>query len=75
MKLRQRILVTGCAGFIGFHVVDKLVKKGHIVYGIDNIDDYYDINLKKDKLKLLKKIKIFFIKKLIFLIKIKLIIS
>ena len=64
MKLRQRILVTGCAGFIGFHVVDKLVKKGHIVYGIDNIDDYYDINLKKDKLKLLKKNKNFFYKKI-----------
>ena len=66
MKLRQRILVTGCAGFIGFHVVDKLVKKGHIVYGIDNIDDYYDINLKKDKIKLLKKNKNFFYKKIDF---------
>ena len=41
-----------------------LVKKGHIVYGIDNIDDYYDINLKKDKLKLLKKNKNFFYKKI-----------
>ena len=47
MKLQHKILVTGCIGFIGFHVVNKLVKKGHIVYGIDNIDNYYDVNLKK----------------------------
>ena len=61
MKLQNKILVTGCIGFIGFHVVNKLVKKGHIVYGIDNIDNYYDVNLKKNKLKLLKKNFCFFL--------------
>ncbi len=64
MKSHYKILVTGCIGFIGFHVVNKLIKKGHIVYGIDNIDNYYDVNLKKSKLKLLKKNKNFFFRKI-----------
>ncbi|WP_282039742.1 NAD-dependent epimerase [Saccharicrinis aurantiacus] len=44
------ILVTGAAGFIGFHLVEKLVKEGHNIIGIDNINDYYDINLKYSRL-------------------------
>ena len=38
----MKILVTGAAGFIGFHTCLKLINQGHIVYGIDNINDYYD---------------------------------
>jgi len=47
----MKILVTGAAGFIGFHICLKLVSQGHEVYGIDNINDYYDPKLKFDRLK------------------------
>jgi UDP-glucuronate 4-epimerase len=47
----MKILVTGAAGFIGFHTCLKLVSQGHEVYGIDNINDYYDPKLKLDRLK------------------------
>lgn len=47
----MKILVTGAAGFIGFHLSKSLIKKGHTVVGIDNINDYYDINLKYARLK------------------------
>ena len=46
----MKILVTGAAGFIGFHTCLKLVNQGHEVYGIDNINDYYDPKLKFDRL-------------------------
>jgi UDP-glucuronate 4-epimerase len=46
----MKILVTGAAGFIGFHTCLKLVDQGHEVYGIDNINDYYDPRLKFDRL-------------------------
>ena len=46
----MKILVTGAAGFIGFHTCLKLVKQGHEVYGIDNINDYYDPKLKFNRL-------------------------
>ena len=46
----MKILVTGAAGFIGFHTCLKLVSQGHEVYGIDNINDYYDVNLKYARL-------------------------
>ena len=46
----MKILVTGAAGFIGFHTCLKLVKQGYDVYGIDNINDYYDAKLKFDRL-------------------------
>tara|TARA_B110000259_G_scaffold82655_1_gene96562 strand:+ start:397 stop:1434 length:1038 start_codon:yes stop_codon:yes gene_type:complete len=46
----MKILVTGAAGFIGFHTCLKLVNLGHEVYGIDNINDYYDPKLKFDRL-------------------------
>jgi len=46
----MKILVTGAAGFIGFHTCKKLVSQGHSVYGIDNINDYYDPKLKFDRL-------------------------
>lgn len=47
----MRILVTGCAGFIGYHLTQKLIENGHNVMGIDNLNDYYDVRLKLDRLK------------------------
>lgn len=47
----MKILVTGVAGFIGFHVSIKLVDLGFEVYGIDNLNAYYDVRLKLDRLK------------------------
>ncbi|MBD1166519.1 RluA family pseudouridine synthase [Pelagibacterales bacterium SAG-MED07] len=52
-------LITGAAGFIGFHTCEKLLKNNQKVYGIDNIDNYYDPNLKKKRLKILLKYKNF----------------
>ena len=46
----MKILVTGAAGFIGFHTCLKLVSQGHEVYGVDNINNYYDPKLKFDRL-------------------------
>lgn len=46
----MKILVTGAAGFIGFFVSKKLIEKGHDVVGLDNINDYYDVNLKYARL-------------------------
>jgi UDP-glucuronate 4-epimerase len=46
----MKILVTGVAGFIGYHVTKKLIAQNHTVYGIDNLNDYYDPQLKKDRL-------------------------
>ena len=42
----MKILVTGAAGFIGFHVIKSLIESQHAVIGLDNINDYYDVNLK-----------------------------
>ncbi len=47
----MKILVTGCAGFIGFHVTIKLLSMNYEVFGIDNLNNYYDIKLKKIRLK------------------------
>jgi UDP-glucuronate 4-epimerase len=50
----MRILVTGCAGFIGFYVCQELLKRGDSIIGIDNLNAYYDVQLKKDRLKILQ---------------------
>lgn len=49
--LKMKILVTGTAGFIGFHLANRLLKDGHEVVGLDSINDYYDVNLKYDRLQ------------------------
>ncbi|MBJ3591041.1 NAD-dependent epimerase [Salmonella enterica subsp. enterica serovar Saintpaul] len=49
----MKYLVTGAAGFIGFHVSERLLKAGHQVIGIDNLNDYYDVSLKQARLDLL----------------------
>ena len=48
------ILVTGAAGFIGFHTARKLLSAGHDVVGVDNLNDYYSVQLKEDRLAQLK---------------------
>ena len=59
----MKILVTGCAGFIGSHTCEFLLKRGDMVLGIDNINDYYDINKKLENLKILEKYDNFAFKK------------
>lgn len=51
----MKILVTGCAGFIGSHTCERLLKDNYEVIGLDNLDDYYDVSLKYTNLNLLKK--------------------
>ena len=53
MQPFKNILVTGAAGFIGFHLSRRLLNDGYHVFGVDNLNDYYDVNLKKNRLKLL----------------------
>ena len=60
----MKILITGAAGFIGFHLSNFLLRKNFYVYGIDNLNNYYDINLKISRLKILKQKKNFFFKKI-----------
>jgi UDP-glucuronate 4-epimerase len=47
----MKILITGTAGFIGFHLVKRLLPEGHEIIGLDNVNDYYDVNLKLNRLK------------------------
>lgn len=47
----MRVLVTGTAGFIGMHLASYLLEKGHEVWGLDNVNQYYDVNLKKARLQ------------------------
>ena len=56
---KEKILVTGCAGFIGMHTSLSLLKDQITVLGIDNLNNYYDLNLKKNRLKILKHYKNF----------------
>ena len=45
MKIK-RILITGTAGFIGFHLAKRLLAEGYDVFGVDNFNDYYSVELK-----------------------------
>lgn len=51
----MKILITGVAGFIGFNLASRLIKEGHEIVGIDNLNDYYDVNLKKTRLSIIEK--------------------
>ena len=55
----MKILITGSAGFIGYHLSKSLLDDGHEIFGIDNLNNYYDISLKKARLEILKKYKNF----------------
>ena len=55
----MQIFITGVAGFIGFNLANSFLNKGHRVYGIDNLDQYYSIKIKKKRLNILKKYKNF----------------
>ena len=55
----MKILVTGCAGFIGAHTCEALLKRGDTVIGIDNINDYYSVERKIKNLEVLDKYKNF----------------
>lgn len=50
----MHILVTGAAGFIGFHLIQKLLDRGDSVVGIDNLNEYYSVSLKQDRLKIIQ---------------------
>ena len=50
----RHVLVTGAAGFIGFHLSRRLLEMGHSVVGLDNVNDYYNTQLKEDRLSILK---------------------
>ena len=49
--MQARILLTGVAGFIGFHVCKELIKEGYFVVGLDNLNNYYEVSLKNARLK------------------------
>ncbi len=55
----MKILITGSSGFIGFSVAKKLLNQGHLVHGFDSMNNYYDVNLKKNRKKILDKYKNF----------------
>ena len=51
--MKKAILITGAAGFIGFHLANELLKKGFLIIGYDNLNDYYDVSLKNARLNIL----------------------
>ena len=59
MNKNKKILITGSSGFIGFSLALNLLKKGHKILGYDSVNNYYDINLKFSRNKILKKFKNF----------------
>ena len=60
---KNKYLITGCAGFIGFHLTKSLLKDGFEVYGVDNLNNYYNVSLKNDRLTILNKYENFHFKK------------
>jgi len=59
MSISNKILITGCAGFIGFHLSKRLLSEGYSIVGMDNLNDYYDVDLKKSRLQILQEYKNF----------------
>ena len=57
MKDSKKILITGAAGFIGFHLSKRLILEGYEVIGLDSINNYYDTKLKRARLKILNETK------------------
>ena len=57
--MSRRVLVTGAAGFIGYHLSERLLKEGDEVVGLDNLNDYYDVKLKEARLARLQKSRAF----------------
>jgi len=55
LNKEKPILITGAAGFIGFHLSQRLLSKGYSVVGFDNLNDYYDVSLKEGRLRILTK--------------------
>ncbi|OAI88729.1 capsular biosynthesis protein CpsI [Exiguobacterium sp. KKBO11] len=53
---QSTILITGAAGFIGMHLTNRLTSLGHAVLGLDNLNDYYELQLKKDRLQQLERL-------------------
>ena len=49
--MKDRIFVTGAAGFIGYHLCERLLTEGHQVIGLDNLNSFYDVKLKKARLE------------------------
>ena len=49
----MKILVTGCVGFIGSHTCEYLLKRGDVILGIDNLNNYYDVNKKNNQIYLI----------------------
>ena len=49
--MKTKIYITGASGFIGFHVAKKFLDKGFVVHGFDSMNNYYDIKLKKSRLR------------------------
>ena len=57
--MKTKLFITGSSGFIGFHVAKRYLDKGCKVRGFDSMNNYYDVKLKKSRLKILKKYKNF----------------
>jgi UDP-glucuronate 4-epimerase len=62
--MKKKIIITGSAGFIGFHTCLEYLNKGFIVLGIDNLNKYYDVRIKLERNKILKAYKNFYFKKI-----------
>ena len=60
----EKILITGAAGFIGYHLAESLLKDNKMILGIDNLNNYYDVELKEQRLKRLKSFNNFTFKKI-----------
>ena len=60
----MKVLITGCAGFIGFHLCLKLLNKNNSVIGLDTLNNYYSKSLKLNRLKILQRNKKFSFKKI-----------